>query len=185
MRAPTPSEKRLLILFLSAAFLALNAGGFRLWQNAVRAQTRAIAAAKASVMDARAWITAAEAIGESARNLPPLPAMEPNEAPSELLQAARNAAGSAGLTITGESLAGEPEDIAERAAILRIKLSGPWNGLVNFLFDLQKPDAWCSVEQAVIKADTTPQNVLAELELRQYFEPLEPGRLPAASTDEP
>lgn len=173
MRAPTPSEKRLLILFLGAAFFALNAGGCRIWQNAVRNQTRDIAAAMASVNDARAWIATAEAIGESARELPPLPVMEINDAPSELLQAARNAAGSSGLTIAEESLAGEPEDLAERAAILRVKLSGPWSGLVDFLFEIQRPDAWRSVEQAVIKADATPQNVLAELELRQYFQPVE------------
>jgi hypothetical protein len=185
MRAPTPTEQRLLAVFLAAAFLALNAGGCRLWRQVVADQNRAIAMARNRIAEGEGWLAAAEAIGGAGRPLPPLPKFAGKDASSALIAMLRRAAAGAGLTIIEESLPEPPDGLPEKAVVVRLRFSGPFEGCVRFLYEVQQPDAWRSIEQAVIKADSTPQNVLAELEIRQYFDPTPGGAAPVAPPEQP
>jgi len=185
MRAPTPTERRLLVVFLAAAFLALNAGGFHLWRKVVGDQNRAIAMARNRLAEGEGWVAAAEAIGGAGREVPPLPGFAGKDASSALIGLLRRAAAGAGLTIVEESLPEPPEGLPESAVVVRLRFSGPFEGCVRFLYEVQQPAAWRSIEQAVIKADATPQNVLAEMEVRQYFNPSPEGAAPAAAPGGP
>lgn len=184
MRQPTPSERKLLWALIAAVFVALNLGAARLWTTFMAAQDRALATAKSSIEEGRGWILAAEGLGDSLRNLPRPPLLAERDASSTLLREVRSAAASGGLTIMEESLPPPPVGLPEDAVAVRIKLGGPFSGLVRFLFSIQQPDAWRAIETMTVKADATPQNVLAELEIRQYYDQSDstpaPGAVPGA-----
>jgi hypothetical protein len=159
----------LLVFLLAAVFVALNLVGLRAWRQASDAQKAAIAAAQAQAEEQKAWLLAVEEIGGEFRSLPTPPALGEKGASSSLIDLVRSAAQANGLTILEESLPPAPEGLPEQAAGARVKLSGPFKGIVRMLFELQQPGQWRSVERLILKAEATPQNVLAELELRQYF----------------
>lgn len=183
MRTLTPTERRLLGVFLLAAFLALNAGGVRLWRQVVAGQNRAIAAGEQRLAEGASWVAASEAIGEVGRQLPPLPRFAEKNASSALLGLLRRTAGASGVTILEETLSETPEGLPTGAVAVRLRLSGSFAGCVRFLYEIQQHEAWRSIEQAVIKADATPQNVLAEMEIRQYFDTSPEGSAPADLTE--
>ncbi|GAB4179122.1 MAG: hypothetical protein Fur0032_19740 [Terrimicrobiaceae bacterium] len=175
MRQPTPSERKLLWALIAAVFVALNLGAMRLWTTFMDAQNRALNAAKATLEEGRGWILAAEGLGDTIRSLPQPPQFAERDASSTLLREVRSAASSGGLTIMEESLPPPPVGLPEDAVAVRVKLGGPFSGLVRFLFAIQQPDAWRAIENMTVKADATPQNVLAELEIRQYYDQSAPG----------
>lgn len=169
MRTLNPNERRLLALLLAALFLALNLAGLRAWTQASAAQRRALAEAQKQQEECKSWLAAAEAIPETFRQPPSLPVLTEREATSTLLELVRSAAQRNGLSLMEESLPPAPPGLPERAACVRLKLTGPFAGLVRMLFELQKPGAWRAVEELIVRAEATPQNVLAEMEVRQYF----------------
>ncbi|MEX1118273.1 MAG: hypothetical protein WEB60_05705 [Terrimicrobiaceae bacterium] len=169
MRQLTPTERRLLTILLGAVFIALNLGGLKLILNARANHKNALAAAEAKILDSQVWIELADELGPMSRSLPPAPEMAENTAGSDLLQAVRAAAAAHGLTVLEESLPGPPEGLVEKAAVLRLKLSGPFQGAVRFLFDVQQQGSWRSIEQLNARAEASPQNILAEMEIRQYY----------------
>jgi len=172
MRAPTTSEKRLLAILLGAVFLALNLGAIRIWMNFSQAQDTALTRAQTEISDGQGWIVAAEALGEVVQDIPPLPSTSRSQASTGLLNTIRQAASAGSLTIERESLPPPPTNLPEEAVSARVKLKGPFSGLVRFLYELQAPTAWRSIENLTIKADNEPQNVLAEMEIRQYYSTL-------------
>lgn len=178
MRAPTPTERRLLLLLLAALFLAVNIVALRAWRDASAAQRAALARAEAETRENQAWLLAAEAIPQNLRQPGTPPPLLEKDASSQLLALVRSTAQQFGLTILEESLPPAPEGLPERASCARIKLSGPFSGMVKMLFELQKPGQWRAVENLILKADTTPQNVLAEMEVRQYYFLAPPGANP-------
>ncbi len=169
MRQLTPTERRLLTILLTAVFIALNLGGLKLILNARDSQKNALVAAQAKIVESQEWIELASELGPLSQSLPPAPEMSENSAGSDLLQSVRAAAASHGLTMLEESLPGPPEGLSEKAAVLRLKLSGPFQGAVRFLFDVQQQGAWRSIEQFNARAEASPQNILAEMEIRQYY----------------
>jgi hypothetical protein len=177
MRQPTPTERRLLIVLVSAVFIALNLAGIKLLLNATNRQKIDLATARTQIKEAQVWLEEAEDLGPASRSLPSAPAMEEKSAGSELIRSVRAAADSAGLSILEESLPGPPEDVTEPVAILRLKLSGPFSGAVRFLYEIQPAGGWRAIESLIVKAEASPQNVLAEMEIRQYYS--ESGPKPA------
>ncbi|MCX7869524.1 MAG: hypothetical protein N2322_06180 [Terrimicrobiaceae bacterium] len=163
---------------LAAVFVALNLVGLRAWRDASAAQRTAIQQARSAADEQKAWLLAAEAIPERLRNPGSPPPLSEKDASSELIGLVRSTAQQHGLTILEESLPPPPPGLPERAAAARVKLSGPFAGVVRLLFDLQKPGQWRSVEQLILKADATPQNVLAEMEVRQYYSQTSEGANP-------
>lgn len=169
MRQLTPTEQRLLGILLTAVFIALNLGGLRLLLNARDNHKNALAAAETQILESKEWIDLAAELGPVSQSLPPAPEMSENSAGADLLQSVRSAATSHGLTVLEESLPGAPEGLSEKAAVLRVKLSGPFQGAVRFLFDVQQQGSWRSIEQFNARAEASPQNILAEMEIRQYY----------------
>jgi len=186
MRPLTQTERRLLIFMAGAVFLALNLVGMRIISVASAAQKQREASLQAEIAEGKDWMLAAELIGEKGENIPQPPSMGEKAATSSLLAELRAAVQEDGLTIVEESLPPAPEGLPERAVSLRLKLSGPYSGLVRFLFKVQQPGSWRSVEQLILKADPAPQNVLAEMEVRQYYGELaSPGGEPPAEGPTP
>lgn len=184
MRQLTPTERRLLGILLTAVFIALNLGGLKLILNARANQKNALAAAKAQIVESQVWIDLADELGPMSRSLPPAPEMAENNAGSDLLQTVRASATAHGLTVLEESLPGPPEGLSENAAVLRLKLSGPFQGAVRFLFDVQQQGSWRSIEQFNARAEASPQNILAEMEIRQYYTLPSPKESPPVSENE-
>lgn len=184
MRQLTPTERRLLGILLTAVFIALNLGGLKLILDARATHKNALAAAEARILDSQVWIELAEEMGPLSRSLPNAPEMAENTAGSDLLQAVRAAATAHGLTMLEESLPGPPEGLSEKAAVLRVKLSGPFQGAVRFLFDVQQQGSWRSIEQFNARAEASPQNILAEMEIRQYYSLPSPKEPPPVNENE-
>jgi|GEM_PF-329394 len=167
MRPPTATERKLLIFLLGAVFVAINLAGLRFWMSLSKRHEARQSATSARLLEGQSWILAAESIGGDVMLRPP--ASEEKTASSSLLALARSKAAEFGLTVVEEALPPMPPDLPEPAAVLRLKVNGPFSGLVRFLYAIQEPGAWRSVEQIIVKADPKPQNVLAEMEVRQYY----------------
>lgn len=173
MRSLSSNERRLLFLMCGAVFVALNLMGMRMISAASSAQKQREAALRAEIAERKDWILVAETIEPEAVDVPDPPALGQKGATSSLLSELRAAVGQDGLIVVEESLPPPPEGLPEKAVSLRLKLSGPFTGLVRFLFNIQQPGQWRSVEQLIIKADPIPQNVLAEMEVRQYYKDID------------
>jgi hypothetical protein len=171
MRKLAKSETRLLLIFGAAVFLAVNLFAVRAWLNHRAGIVAAISETRSAISTSRSWITAAEAL-EPARDWMqqhPSPVEKPDAANTGLLNMVRNMAEKSGLKIAQETLLPGEEVDGARAAVLQTKITGPFSGVATFLFDIQNPTSWRSVEKMLIRSDNEPPNVIVEMEVRQYF----------------
>lgn len=183
MRKLAKSETRLLLIFGAAVFLAVNLFAVRAWLNHRAGLLASISETRATISTSHSWITAAEAL-EPARDWMqqhPSPVEKPDAANTGLLNKVRNMAEKSGLKIAEETLLPGEEADGARAAVLQTKITGPFSGVAGFLFDIQNPTSWRSVEKMMIRSDNEPPNVIVEMEIRQYFRPVEPNTSPTAS----
>jgi hypothetical protein len=171
MRSPAPNEKRLLVILAAALFLAANMLGLRAFAQA-RAKARAsVTAAKAALSEEQAWAGLAGTFLPAERWIDshPMPELTPNDASAELLRQERGAAEGAGLKVLEETLSPAATTSQGSAVGVAMKVSGPFAGMVRFLFAMQTPTAWRTVDKLTLRSDAEPPNVVAELELRQLF----------------
>jgi hypothetical protein len=144
----------------------------------------AIAGAQTSLSTAHSWITAAEAL-DSARDWMqqhPSPVEKPDAANTALLNTVRALAEKSGLKMAEETLLPGEEADGAQAAVLQIKITGPFSGVAAFLFELQNPTCWRSVEKLTIRSDSEPPNVVVDMEIHQYFR--SPDTNPSSNTQE-
>jgi hypothetical protein len=99
----------------------------------------------------------------------PSPFKKTDAANTDLLNTVRTLAEKSGLKIAEETLLPGEEADGSRVALLQSKITGPFSGVATFLFELQNPTAWRSVEKMIIRSDNEPPNVIVEMEIRQYF----------------
>ena len=169
MRKLTANELRLLALFSAAVFLALNLFGVKAWMQRRAAVLALIETARGEVAEDRVWIEGARAIGPArawiASNPPP--ESTPEKASSDLLRLARAAAEENGLKVVEENLLPAAGVTAGNAAALEFKVSGPFAGVTKFLFALQTPAAWRAVDKMIVRSDSEPPGVLADMKIRQ------------------
>lgn len=168
-----PSEKRLLLILCAALFAALNLLGLRALLISRKRLAGEIASAKAALAEDRGWIEAGEALrpADDWIRAHPMPRLAPDDASAGLLKDERDAAEAAGLKVTEENLTSPGGTPFGPTAGISVKLSGPFPGVVKFLFSLQNPAAWRIIEKLALRSDSQPPNVVADLEIRQYFQP--------------
>jgi hypothetical protein len=173
MRKLAKSETRLLLIFGAAVFLAVNLFAFRAWLKHRADVVAAISETSSAISTSRSWITAAEALktAQDWMQQHPSPVEKPDAANAGLLNTVRNLVERSGLKIAEETLLPGEEADGARVAILQTKITGPFSGVANFLFDIQNPTSWRSVEKMMIRSDSEPPNVVLEMETRQYFRP--------------
>jgi hypothetical protein len=167
-----PSEKRLLLILCAALFLALNLLGLRFLMLSRKRLDGGIASANAAISEDRSLIEAGKALRPAVDWIKehPMPRLAPDDASAGLLREERDAAEAAGLKVTEENLSSPGETAYGRTAGVSVKLSGPFPGVVKFLFRIQSPGAWRMVEKLALRSDSQPPNVLADIEIRQYFQ---------------
>lgn len=173
MRQLAPSEKILFLLLCGAVFIALNLLGFRAFLQARIKVQQAIVAAKSELASDQNWLELAKTLHPAMSWIKdhPLPTMQPDDASAKLLKLEQDEAEKAGLKVMEENLL-PPQDIPQgSSAGVGVKLSGPFEGVVRFLFAMQTPTAWRAIDKLTLRSDTEPPNVIADLELRQYFHP--------------
>jgi hypothetical protein len=183
MRKLAKSETRLLLIFGSAVFLAVNLFAVRAWLNHRSSVLVAISDTRTALSTSRSWITAAEVL-EPARDWMqqhPSPLEKPDAVNTGLLNTVRTIAEKSGLKIAEETLLPGEETDGVRAAVLQTKITGPFSGVATFLFDVQNPTSWRSVEKLMIRSDNEPPNVIVEMEVRQYFRSSDSNPVPTAS----
>lgn len=168
MRNLASNERRLLVVFLAAVFIAGNLFVVRFWLDKRRETARNIASDRAKLSEYTSLSSAAELIGPASEwiALNPPPVLSSDEANTKLLGEVRSSAESAGLTIVEESLMPVEEG---SAAVLQTKVGGPFAGFAAFLFGLQSPVAWRAIDRIAIRSDKEPPNVIAEIVVRQYY----------------
>jgi len=171
MRPLAPSEKTLLLIFCGALFLALNLFGIHAFLQARSSVLLSIAAAKTELASDKSWLDLADTLHPAVAwlNAHPMPQFATDDASATLLKAERDEAAKAGLKVTEENLLPSQEMPLGSTVAVAAKLSGPFEGIVKMLFALQNPTAWRSVEKLTLRSDAQPPNVIADLELRQYF----------------
>lgn len=172
MRRLAPSEKRLFLILCGAVFVALNMFGFRAFLQARSGIHKAVLSSKEELAADRRWVEVAEtlAAARSWIDAHPMENMPPDEASAALLKSEREEAEKAGLRIVEENLLPVEEGPYGSTAAVSAKLSGPFQGVVKMLFALQTPAAWLSVEKLTLRSDAEPPNVVAEMELKRYFQ---------------
>jgi len=173
---------------LGAIFLALNLAAVNYFRGQRSRQVASLRAAQTQIAEGNIWIEKAEELPEKSRNLPPLPQFTEFEANESIMAAIPNIASKAGLTVD-PTLLNAPQDTIEPAVAVRVKFSGEFSTLVKFLFELQGPTSWRSIENIEIKADAAPRqadsgppNIQGELVVRQYY--TTDGGAPANSAPE-
>jgi hypothetical protein len=168
-----PSEKRLLLILGVAVFLVLNMLGLRSFLISRKGIAAQIMAAKTSLAEDKGWIE----IGETMRPADdwikghPMPSMPADDASALLLKTERDAAEKAGLKVTEENLLAAVDSPLGSTVGVSVKLSGPFSGVVKFLYSMQDPAAWRVIQKLTLRSDTQPPNVLADAEILQYFRP--------------
>jgi hypothetical protein len=185
MKKLAPSEKLLFAVLCGAVFVALNLLGLRAFLQARAKVQQAIAAAKTELASDRNWLDIADSLhpGMSWINAHPFPEMPPDDASAQLLQFEQGEAEKAGLKVQEENLL-PPQDVPQGSSVgVGVKLSGPFAGVVHFLYSLQSPTAWRSIDKLTLRSDTEPPNVIADLEIRQYFHPGTASDEPKAEED--
>jgi len=173
MKSLAPSEKNLLLLLCGAVFIAVNLVGLRSFLRAREGLKKAIVATTAEEANDRNWISVGNSLAPADAwiNSHPMPRLAPDEASAELLKAERDEAERAGLKITEENLLPSAESPYGSTVAVSVKLTGPFEDVVKMLFALQTPTAWRTIAKLTLKSDAQPPNVIADLELRQYFQP--------------
>ena len=167
-----PNEKRLLLILCAALFVALNLFGLRALLLSRKRLAGDIAAAKLSLAEDRSWIEVGETLRPAGEWITahPMPHLASDDASAGLLKDERDAAEDAGLKVTEENLTTPGETPYGQTAGVSVKLSGPFAGVVKFLFAIQTPTAWRVIEKLTLRSDTQPPNVVADLEIQQYFQ---------------
>lgn len=173
MRKLATNERRLLIFFCAAIFLALNLLAARAWMSWRASVVSELGATRSKIAEGKVWIEGAEAIGSAREWMQAHPPQQAtaDEASTGLLKLFRSSAEEAGLKVMEENLLPAAEIPAGHAAALQAKLSGPFAGVTKFLFAQQSPTAWRSIPKLIIRSDTEPPNVLVDMEVRQYYLP--------------
>ena len=171
MRKLATNELRLLAIFGAAVFLALNIFIVSTWTQQHKATLTRIASAHSELAEGQALIEGAQAIQSSREwiNANPPPEKTAYQASTDLLQFVRSSAEADGLKVLEENLLPAVEAATGSAAALDFKLAGPFPGVAKFLFALQNPTAWRSVDKLIVRSDTEPPNVLVDMKIRQYY----------------
>lgn len=171
MRKLSPSEIRLLALFGAAVFLAVNMFGIRAWTTRSATMNADISSARSAVANAKSLLMVAETLkpAKDWMEQNPAPATTGENASTKLLDSVRSIAESSGLKIVEETLLPGEHGAGTEAAVLHTKMNGPFVGLAKFLFALQNPTDWRAVQKLSIRSDNEPPNVIAEIEIRQYY----------------
>ena len=174
------NEQRLLIVFGVALFLALNLFTIRFWfQNRGDLMTK-ITQAQSAISTGKSWISAAEALQPASDWIEknPAPANTGEQASTSLLNTVRSLSETSNLKLIEETLLPAESTLGGQAAVLQVKLAGPFSGVASLLFELQTPSAWRAVDKIMIRSDNEPPNVIVDLVVRQYYRP--PGQNPSA-----
>lgn len=176
MRPLAKSEKRLFLILCGAVFLALNMIGLHAYLRAKAELQHEGSAARAELASGQSWLETAEILrpAEAWITSHPMQQLSADDASADLLKTERSEADKAGLKVTEENLLPAEEGADRSTVAVAAKLSGPFEGVVRFLFALQTPSAWRSIEKLTLRSDTQPPNVLVDLELRQYFHSIAP-----------
>ena len=179
MKPLAPSEKKLFLIFCGTIFIVLNMIGVRSFLQARDKVQLAVVAAKAELTSDRSWLDVGDSLHAAMTWMDshPMPELEPDDASAKLLKTEREEAEKAGLKVTEENLLPSQNDAQDSSVAVEAKLSGPFQGVVHMLFALQTPTAWRNIDKLTLRSDTEPPNVVADLELRQYFR-----HAPAASS---
>jgi hypothetical protein len=179
MRRLAKNELRLLIVFGAAIFLALNLFAIRFWMQHRSALTAKIAQTRSAISTGKSWISAAEALQPAREWIDnhPAPTATGEQASTNLLNTIRSLAEKTNLKLPEETLLPAESSAAGQAAVLQVKLTGPFSGVASLLFELQNPTAWRAIDKMMIRSDNEPPNVIVDLVVRQYYLP--PGQTPS------
>ena len=174
MRKLAPSEKTLFLALCGAIFLALNLWGFKSYLNALQSTQFKITTAKAKIAEERSLIHIAETLEPATTWISqhPLPLWTDDDASAELLNQERSLAEKENLKIIEETLLPPHALENTHCVTVQTKLSGPFIGVVKFLFGLQYPTAWRAIDKFTIKSDNEVNQVIVELEIKQFFQTL-------------
>jgi hypothetical protein len=179
MRRLAKNEQRLLVIFGAALFLALNLFTIRFWLQNRGALMEKINQTRSAISTGKSWISAAEALQPASDWIEqnPAPANTGEQASTSLLNAVRSLSETSNLKLIEETLLPAESTPGGQAAVLQVKLSGPFSGVATLLFELQTPSAWRAVDKIMIRSDNEPPNVIVDLLVRQYYRP--PGQNPS------
>ncbi len=175
MKRLAPGEKRLLLILCGALFLAVNMLGLRVFLQARSGLWKSITATRSGIAESKGWIERGEILRGAMSWLDsnPMPRSAPDAASAGLLKSEREEAEKSGLKVIEENLLPPQSSSQGSSVTVAVKLNGPFAGLVKFLFALQTPSAWRTVDKIEVKSDTQPPNILVDLELCQHFQPVD------------
>lgn len=171
MRRLAKNELRLLIVFSTAVFVALNLFAVRAWMQHRGAFKMQINETRSAIATGESWINASNAL-QTARewiDKNPAPISTPDDASTKLLNTLRSLAEKSNLKVTEETLLPPENSISGPSSVLQVKLTGPFPGVASLLYELQNPSTWRSVDKILIRSDNEPPNVIMDLLVRQYY----------------
>lgn len=177
MRKLAPNEKTLFLILCGAVFFALNLLSLKIFLNKKQQLQLEIEKEKTTLQEGQMTIQIAELLQPAKDwiHQHPLPTWTPDQASAEILKCERNEAEKNNLKIVEENLLPPHSSKNADSVSVQAKINGPFEGLVKFLFALQSPTAWRSIDKFVMKSDTEPTKIIMELELKQFFKLPDPS----------
>lgn len=171
MRKLAPNEKTLFLILCGAVFLAFNLLSLKIFLSKKQALQLEIEKEKSTLQEGHTTVELAQILEPASSwiHQHPLPVWTPDQASSELLKCERDEAEKDNLKIVEENLLLSHNSKNADSVSVQVKINGPFEGVVKFLFALQNPTAWRAIDKFVMKSDTEPTKVIMELELKQFF----------------
>lgn len=187
MRAPTKSEKLLLVVFAAMLLFLLGILLWRALQQNLRGRHSADAALVAQIEELRGWTSQKDLWLERGAWLQenPPPAWDRETSEAELVQKLQSTLASNGIDIVGQRLIGTSEISGYREIAVQLTLRGTTEEIVRWLNAIQQPGEFIAIRQLNLRADQDKESLRVEVSLvRHYREVDGPSPVPQIDAGE-
>lgn len=173
MRPLTKSEKKLLIIFLTAIFLIGNLFGMSFLFHKQESLQARLLTLQNGQREAKSWLAEKETWRKREawlKNKQPK-LQSPGEASAALLESLQTSARSQSITILEQSFAESDPQPAYQEIVVNLKVSGALESLTRWLVELQQPAYFQALPAFSMKSDTDPSRVVCELTVARWYAP--------------
>lgn len=168
----------LLIAFGCTLFLAANLIGMKTYMLVSAKQSSTLRDLKDQVAQNNEMISLRDLWMERSQLMEahPVPQLAPASAGAEFLQSLQQVASSKGVRILDQSF-GQPGKANEYETVsVRLKTAGTMEAMARWLFEIQKEGSYRALPEMTLRSDKEPPNVLCDLQIVQYFTPLQSSK---------
>lgn len=173
MRKLSKSEKRLLVLFLSAIFIVFNLIGLTFLARRQGEFEAKLVSLRSERLEARSWLADKETWAERkewlAKTQPKLQSI--GEANSALLENLQAGVAKHSITILDQAFVDPNPQPAYQEIAVKLKVAGSLEAITRWLVELQQPENFQAIQSFSMKTDNDPSKIVCELTVARWYAP--------------